>query len=48
MIHAGRIIKGLLDNQNRIIYGDKGTGKTFTLLLYAYLSDYIIEYKMQR
>ena len=47
MIHAGQIIQGLLGKHNRVIYGDKGTGKTFTLLLYSYLSNYIIEYKMQ-
>ncbi len=48
MLHASKIIRGLLDKHNRIIYGDKGTGKTFTLLLYSYLSSFIIEYKMQR
>lgn len=38
LLHSGTIVKALLTKHNRVIYGDKGIGKSFTYLLYSYLS----------
>jgi hypothetical protein len=41
-------MNSLLVSQNRVIFGDKGIGKSFTYLLYSYLSSFIIEARMQK
>ena len=46
-MHTGIILRSILQRKSRIIYGDKGIGKSFTYLLYSHLSSFIIESRIQ-
>lgn len=48
MCHSRTIMIELFSHQKRIISGDKGIGKSFTYLLYSYLSSFVLEARLQQ
>jgi hypothetical protein len=49
LIHSGKIMENLLNSVvSRVISGEKGIGKSFTYLLYSYLSSFIIRCRISR
>jgi hypothetical protein len=40
--HSARIIEALLSGRGALITGEKNTGKSFAILTYAYLSDFVL------
>ncbi len=45
--HTGRIIEALMNGRGALITGEKNTGKSFAILTYAYLSDFILKCRSQ-
>jgi hypothetical protein len=41
-IHSGKILKQLLIRKKSIIWGEKGTGKSYAYFLAKYLADFVI------
>jgi hypothetical protein len=45
--HSARIIEALLSGRGALITGEKNTGKSFAILTYAYLSDFVLRCRAQ-
>lgn len=47
LAHSARIIGALISGKGALITGEKNTGKSFAILTYAYLSNFILKCKDQ-